>query len=42
MTEDEELILLAEQTQHEETIAVTIEELRAEIQKKLDQEQTKE
>lgn len=42
MTEDEELILLAEQAQDEETIAVTIEELRTEIQKKLDQEKTKE
>lgn len=42
MTEDEELILLAEQAQDEETITVTIEELRAEIQKKLDQERTKE
>lgn len=35
MTEDEELLILAEQAQHEETIPVTIEELEAEVQKKL-------
>lgn len=42
MTEDEELLILTEQAQHEETIPVTIEELKAVIQKKLDQEKTKE
>lgn len=41
MTEDEELIVLAEQAQKEETIPVTIEDLKAEVQKKLNKSETK-
>lgn len=41
MTEDEELLILAEQAQHEETIPVTIEELKAKVQKKLNNIETK-
>ncbi|HGI7032745.1 TPA: hypothetical protein ACJTOE_004610 [Klebsiella aerogenes] len=41
MTEDEELLVLAEQAQHEETIPITIEELKAEVQKKLSNIKTK-
>lgn len=41
MTKDEELIVLAEQAQHEERIPVTIEDLKAEVQKKLNKSETK-
>lgn len=41
MAEDGELLILAEQAQHEETIPVTIEELEAEVQKKLNNIETK-
>ncbi|WP_265937234.1 hypothetical protein [Acinetobacter sp. ANC 4779] len=41
MTEDEELIKLAEQAKNDATISITIDELRALVQANLDKEKTK-
>ena len=41
MTDDEELVIWAEQAQHEEKIPVTIQDLKAEVQKKLNNIETK-
>lgn len=38
MTEDEELMKLAEQVKNEKTISVTIAQLQAEVRAKLDKE----
>lgn len=41
MTEDEELIKLAEQAKNDETISITIDELKALVQANLNKEKTK-